>query len=210
MRGEFNGLKALIMRENSSAYYVHCFAHQLQLVVVAIAKKHFAVGDFFDMIAVLINVVGGSCKRTDMIRDNQKEKLLNEIGRGEVETGSGLNQELSLIRAGDTRWSSHYKTLLRLVDLYSTIMDVLSFVEKEGEKDLQQRQSNGLQIYFTSSDFVFYLHLMLHIFGPIKSLQRKDQDILNVMSMLKSTKRQLQKFRLNGWGSLIAENLFLL
>ena len=29
MRGEFNGLKSLIMRENSSAYYVHCFAHQL-------------------------------------------------------------------------------------------------------------------------------------------------------------------------------------
>ena len=29
MRGEFNGLRALIMRENRSAYYVHCFAHQL-------------------------------------------------------------------------------------------------------------------------------------------------------------------------------------
>ena len=35
MRGEFNGLRALIMRENSSAYYVHYFAHQLQLVIVA-------------------------------------------------------------------------------------------------------------------------------------------------------------------------------
>lgn len=39
MRGEFNGLKSLIMRESSSAYYVHCFAHQLQLVVVAIVRK---------------------------------------------------------------------------------------------------------------------------------------------------------------------------
>lgn len=27
MRGEFNGLKTLILQENSSAYYVHCFAH---------------------------------------------------------------------------------------------------------------------------------------------------------------------------------------
>ncbi|KAL9682817.1 hypothetical protein QQ045_014626 [Rhodiola kirilowii] len=48
MKGEFNGLRALISEENSSAYYVHCFAHQLQLVVVAISKKHFEVGDFFD------------------------------------------------------------------------------------------------------------------------------------------------------------------
>ena len=29
IRGEFNGLRALISKENSSAYYVHCFAHQL-------------------------------------------------------------------------------------------------------------------------------------------------------------------------------------
>ena len=47
MKGEFNGLRSLILRENNSAYYVHCFAHQLQLVVVAVAKKHFEVSDFF-------------------------------------------------------------------------------------------------------------------------------------------------------------------
>jgi hypothetical protein len=47
MRGEFNGLKSLIMRENSSAYYVHCFAHQLQLVVVAVARKHTGIAEFF-------------------------------------------------------------------------------------------------------------------------------------------------------------------
>ena len=39
MRGEFNGLKTLILQENPRAYYVHCFAHQLQLTLVAVAKK---------------------------------------------------------------------------------------------------------------------------------------------------------------------------
>jgi hypothetical protein len=29
MRGEFNGLQSLIMRESRLAYYVYCFAHQL-------------------------------------------------------------------------------------------------------------------------------------------------------------------------------------
>jgi len=46
MRGEFNGLRALIMRENSSAYYIHCFAHQLQLVIVAAAKKNDDISVF--------------------------------------------------------------------------------------------------------------------------------------------------------------------
>ena len=70
MKGEFNGLEALILREWCSTYYVHCFAHQLQLVVVAVAQKHVEVGYFFDKIDVLINVVGASCKRKDMVQED--------------------------------------------------------------------------------------------------------------------------------------------
>ncbi|XP_076902894.1 uncharacterized protein LOC143557785 [Bidens hawaiensis] len=60
MRGEFNGLKAKFLEENKSSYYVHCFPHQLQLVVVAVVKKHLGVGRFFDKIATLLNVVCAS------------------------------------------------------------------------------------------------------------------------------------------------------
>ena len=37
MRGEFNGLQKLIS-DNPHAFYVHCFAHQLQLIVVAVLR----------------------------------------------------------------------------------------------------------------------------------------------------------------------------
>ena len=36
IRGEFRGLQRLILDENQYAHYIHCFAHQLQLVVVAV------------------------------------------------------------------------------------------------------------------------------------------------------------------------------
>ena len=75
MRGEFNGLKSLILRESSTAYYVHCFAHQLQLVVVAVVRNHQGVSNFFGMISTLLNVVGGSAKRRDMIRDINLEEV---------------------------------------------------------------------------------------------------------------------------------------
>jgi hypothetical protein len=32
MKGDIKGLKTLIMQESPSAYYIHCFAHQLQLL----------------------------------------------------------------------------------------------------------------------------------------------------------------------------------
>lgn len=51
MIGEFNGLRALIMREHGSTYYVHFFAHQLQLVILAIAKKNDYTSDFFEMVS---------------------------------------------------------------------------------------------------------------------------------------------------------------
>ncbi|XP_076941694.1 uncharacterized protein LOC143611369 [Bidens hawaiensis] len=70
-----------------------------------------------------VNVVGGSCKRIDLLRDSQRESLgLNS----EVETGSGKNQELSLARAEDTCWSSHEKTILRLLTLYPSVIDGLN------------------------------------------------------------------------------------
>jgi hypothetical protein len=60
MQGQFNDLKTLIMKENESAYYVHCFAHQLQLALVAVAKNHNKIAIFFNFVAIVVNVVGGS------------------------------------------------------------------------------------------------------------------------------------------------------
>jgi hypothetical protein len=74
MVGEFNCLKANIMRENSSAYYVHCFAHKLNLVVVSLAKKIIDVGELFDMISLLVIVAGYSCKTKDKLREYHRKK----------------------------------------------------------------------------------------------------------------------------------------
>ncbi|XP_050365643.1 uncharacterized protein LOC126784204 [Argentina anserina] len=67
MRGEFNGLKALILKENQLSFYVHCFAHQLQLAIVAVAKNHILISDLFIFVGTLVNVAGSSCKRRDSL-----------------------------------------------------------------------------------------------------------------------------------------------
>ena len=47
MKGDIKGLKTLIMKESPFAYYIHCFAHQLQLVPVAVAKGNTDCKTFF-------------------------------------------------------------------------------------------------------------------------------------------------------------------
>ncbi|XP_020148567.1 uncharacterized protein [Aegilops tauschii subsp. strangulata] len=208
MAGEFNGLQAKIMRDNSLAYFVHCFAHKLNLVVVAITKKITDVGDFFDMISLMVTVVGSSCKRKDKLRVDHQEEVRNAIGKGEIATGTGLNQELSLQRPGDTRWNSHYRTLVGLSKMFPSVVKVLEYVEEDGTDPIKKRQASGILKYFQSFDSVFYLHMMMIIFslknGLSKTFQRKDMDIVNAISDVESTKRELLKLRSeHGWNDLL-------
>jgi len=161
------------------------------------------------MIHSLLNVVGGSAMRRDMIRDINHEQVTKALGCGQLETGRWLNQEQCLQRPGDTRWSSHYKTLKSLVNMFSTIVQVLQFVEKDDRDWKNRDQASNLLVYFQSFDFVFYLHLLLTTLTITNTLslalQRKDQDIVNAMKCLKSTRLHLCNLRRDGWGNLLDE-----
>ncbi|KAG2597648.1 hypothetical protein PVAP13_5KG243300 [Panicum virgatum] len=125
MKGDIKGLKTLIMQVSPSASYIHCFAHQLQLVLVAVAKGNTDCVAFFDQISVLLNIIGVSCKRHDMLLNARLENIMKALECGELETGSGLNQEMGLPRSGETRWGSHYKTICNITAMYPIIRDVL-------------------------------------------------------------------------------------
>ncbi|XP_074327092.1 uncharacterized protein LOC141665033 [Apium graveolens] len=43
MQGAFNGLQALFLKDCPYAYYVHCFAHRLQLALVGAAEKQDSI-----------------------------------------------------------------------------------------------------------------------------------------------------------------------
>ncbi|KAJ4770893.1 zinc finger MYM-type-like protein [Rhynchospora pubera] len=103
MQGEFNGLKALILKENSSGYYVHCFAHQLQLVLVAVAEKHKRNATLFNTLATAQNTVAASCQRRDKLRDERATEVKKALVEGDISSRMGLHQEVSLARAGNTR-----------------------------------------------------------------------------------------------------------
>ncbi|XP_058783251.1 uncharacterized protein LOC131657920 [Vicia villosa] len=147
MRGNFGGLRTLIQNMNPSAYYVHYFAHQLQLALVACAKTHKDVSGFL---------------RQELPRDKQVTQFAKLIEEGQIETGSGLNQESSIARAGDTHWGSHVRTLTSLMTLYDAIIGVLEEVgndtsfEKHGETML-------LLDVLQSFDLIFILYMMVEI-----------------------------------------------
>ncbi|XP_022870196.1 zinc finger MYM-type protein 1-like [Olea europaea var. sylvestris] len=125
MSGEFNGLKAFILRENPHAMYIHCFAHQLQFAIVSVACRNCMLGDLFDILAIIMNLVGAPCKRVDALQTSYQANILEKLNIGKLTGGSGQFQEMSLARPGDTRWGSHLLTITHFINMFNAIIDVL-------------------------------------------------------------------------------------
>ncbi|XP_057785824.1 uncharacterized protein LOC131003323 [Salvia miltiorrhiza] len=203
IRGEFNGLKALILEENPYAMYIHCFSHQLQLIVVAVAKSIMAVKDFFSYVSMIVNTTGASYKRKDQLRMLEHERLVKELNDEVRMTGRGLNQETSLARPGDTRWGSHYFTLLRLCAMWPSVEKVLVNIRDDTTSSEVRSTARGLLGKMNNYEFVFVMHLMKYLLGMTNelsfALQRKDQNIVQAMSLIDTVKAQLYDFRNTGW-----------
>jgi hypothetical protein len=209
MKGDVKGLKTLIMKDSPSTYYVHCFSHQLQLVLVGVAKGNDGCHNFFAQVTRLLNIVGVSCKRHGMLRDVRSQKLKKALDLGEIESGSGLNQEMGLARPGDTRWGSHYKTVLHIIDMYSTIREVLITLGKDRTQRDDWPNIHTMLKYFESFEFAFNAHLIFVILGYTNelslSLQKKDQDIVNVVALVGLAKKRMQQMRSRGWEGFLAK-----
>nr|AAT93984.1 hypothetical protein [Oryza sativa Japonica Group] len=188
---------------------VHCFAHQLQLTLVAVAKENTDCAWFFGQLAYLLNVLGMSCKKIRMLRIAQAEYMIEALKLGEIESGQGLNQEMGLARPGDTRWGSHYKTVMHVMLLYPSIKKLLFKVGKECNEAEAIGAQTMLQV-FQSFELVFLLHMMNEIFGYTSdfcnALQRREQDIVNAMDLLEFTKAELDVLREDcGWKEFLGK-----
>ncbi|KAH7663595.1 Ribonuclease H-like protein [Dioscorea alata] len=209
MRGQFNGLKTLILNENPFAFYVHCFAHQLQLVVVSVARSILAISDFFSYVTMIVNIVGASCKRRDALLQKHHDKIVEKLERGEIFSGRGQHQEINLARPGDTRWGSHYTTLIRLFTMWESVLEVLENVCNDGNVAEQRGMASGLIQRMESFEFIFILHLMIKVLGLTNdlsnALQQKDQNIVNAMGLIVTVKELMQDLRENGWSTFLEE-----
>ena len=84
VQGEFNVFKTLILKENKSAFYVHYFAHQLQLTLVTIANKHTDIAEFFSLVSKIVTIIGASCKRREFLQNAQLAKITEALNLGEL------------------------------------------------------------------------------------------------------------------------------
>ncbi|KAH9725570.1 TTF-type domain-containing protein [Citrus sinensis] len=158
------------------------------------------------------NMQGGlnaSSKRYDILKEKHAVAVIEALKMGELKSGQGMNQEITLKRYGDTRWSSHYGTLISIITMFSSIIDVLEIIANDASNSEQRFEANSTLKFMQTFDFVFTLYLMKNILGFAnelsQALQRKDQDIVNSMKLVSICKLGLQRMRKHGWNSLLIQ-----
>ncbi|XP_075925406.1 zinc finger MYM-type protein 1-like [Petromyzon marinus] len=134
MSGEIAGLQTLIKAMNDMAYYTHCWAHKLQLALVTACTNGVTdIAVFFDLVQDIIHTATSSCKRNDQLLAKHKKLVDDLVDELAVSTGRGQNQETALSAAGNMRWSSFWRLLHRLIEMFNATA-VIQNVEEDGAK----------------------------------------------------------------------------
>ncbi|KAL0000516.1 hypothetical protein SO802_014297 [Lithocarpus litseifolius] len=204
MRGMWNGLQALILNDCPYAYYIHCFAHRLQLALVKASKQVVPISHFFLTLLFLIKIVNASCKRNEQLKVSNANEIARLI---DLEIGSGLNQIGTLQRPVETRWSSHFRSVSSLLKMFTPTVEFLQNIIDDAIDGEHRAEADLAYEGLTSFEFVFILHLeketMEITVKLCQALQSQSQDILNAMHLVSSTKALIQKFRDDGWDGLL-------
>ncbi|KAL7147930.1 hypothetical protein ABFS83_06G143300 [Erythranthe nasuta] len=180
------------------AYYVHCFAHRLQLALVTTSMEVILVHQFFTKVDSIVNI---------LINAHAEISRLKSIS--EVETGKGANQIGTLQRTGNTRWGSHFSSICSLIKMFNATCIVVQSFIVDGANFSQRGDADSAYTTMASFQFVFILILMKEVMGITnvlcQTLQQKSQDILNAMNLVSTTKQLLQKLRDNGWDAFLSD-----
>ncbi|XP_049365280.1 uncharacterized protein LOC125830117 [Solanum verrucosum] len=113
---------------------------------------------------------------------------------GELTTDRGLNQQLGLSRTCDTRWGSHYKSFNNFIVMFGSIFEVLESLALDARSMDERAKAMGHLEACQTFEIVFMLHLMRDVLAITnelnKCLQKKEQDIANVMLLVEVAKRR--------------------
>ncbi|XP_028088679.1 uncharacterized protein LOC114289211 [Camellia sinensis] len=166
-------------------------------------------GEWNGLQALFLNECPYAYYRNDELHEAQSTKIAHLISIDELETGRGATQISTLQRAGDTRWSAHFKSICSLIKMFGATCIVLKNVVKDRSIYSQRGDADAAYDMIPSFEFVFIMHLIRKIMGRTdilcQALQQKTQDISNAMHLVATTKALIQKLREDGWDSLVGE-----
>jgi hypothetical protein len=159
MAGKDNGTQALMIKNHTQeAVYIHCRSHALQLVCVQAAKMYPDIKKMFSVLNSLWRLLYNSPKNL------RKFKAIQDLLDG---------PDIELIRAGDTRWTSHYLCVASTTKCLESIIVTLQQIHADGA-DLSS-EAGGLLLTLQTSRGITLLFALKRILQPLSVLSKQLQ-----------------------------------
>ena len=183
MSGVYNGVQKKITDIQPNATYVHCTAHNLNLVVNDAINGVQEAQAFFTILQEIYVFFGHSIRRWD---------LLSSI------TGES---EITLKKLNPTRWAGRLMSVMGIKHRYADVMKSLTrLILVNASKD-EREEASRLKKHVECFEFVLHIVIMTKILGEIniasQYLQSKDADIERASDYLRTAGNNLAKMRLN-------------
>lgn len=182
MSGKHSGVQARIKEQANHAFYIHCSAHCLNLVLVDTVKAVPEVGQFFSLLERLYVFTSGSYVHQKWL-SIQKEMY------------PGAPRELQ--RLSDTRWACRYMALHTIMDRLPAIKRVLQDIVQEHNGD-RSVEARGLLAQI-DLQFIVCLVTLHKVFGEVEflsdMLQSSSLDLSKAVDLVEALVQTLNDYR---------------
>lgn len=150
MSGSRHSVQVLMKEVYPHAHFLHCYAHQLNLVVKKMCLGISSVKIFFANLSGFSSFFSVSPKRSDLLRDICKHRLP---------------------RCVSTRWNFQSRVVQRVSESRVELLECFSVIESSPVwDDTSIREAAGLKRLLEDEEFLFFLKLFCDIFMHVDTL----------------------------------------
>lgn len=180
MSGGVNGVQKIIKDKYSLANYVHCYAHQINLVLSSAGSINGSVRIFFAHLTGICSFFSTSTQRT---------KVLDDI----------VHRRLP--RSSQTRWNFHSRGVNTVYEYRKELIHVMDILENDTDVKLNStiEQAGAYKLRLQNPDFIFWLaifhKIMPHVEIIFKQLQTINTDPIKARKDLQNFEKAMQKIR---------------
>jgi len=185
MSGSTGGVQAKFKEKNNNSFFVHCYGHCLNLVLVdSIGRHNIVTFDFFGNIQLIYNFIEGSCTRHAVL-----EKIANLT-----------NTKLKTLKSiSTTRWACRSEAISAIKENFTSILAAIEEIVDNTKQSDVRAKGKGILHQMKTFEFIFAMLMLDPILSSILKtsafLQSSDINLLTALEIIESLKKFLVSMR---------------
>lgn len=195
MSGVYKGVQAEISKLSPYAPYVHCAAHNLNLILNDSVKDVEEIRNFYDLLQNIYVFFGYSIKRWALLQSVNQNKC-----------------KITIKKLAPTRWSSRHDALDALRFRYVHILKALSKIILVSTNSTEISEARSLKNHLEKFETIVLIIIETNILKKVdtvsKLLQQKEQNIEQASNLFQALYENMKQMR-NDFNLVITEAIHL-